>query len=212
MNFFGHAAVASWHDAAVEPGYVLGAMLPDFVGMVRGRVGVLATGPISDGVSLHHQTDSVFHQLPAVTRLMSKLSQDLALRGVSRGPMRAAAHLGIELLLDGELVATSTYSQAYLSALELDAPAMSSPEEQQRLRNLMVRLRAHGVPDDLREPGLAARRTVRAIASRPRLAATGEEPMQIAAAFVAIAEEVSTSVEGILQGLRAGLATATHGA
>ena len=105
MNFFGHAAVATWQAAA--PGRTLGAMLPDFATMSGARLSTTTPSPdaeVASGIDLHHKTDGVFHQLPVVLGLMRELDERLAHGGCARGPRRAVAHIGVELLLDGVLV------------------------------------------------------------------------------------------------------------
>src|SRR5882762_4814840 len=72
VNYFGHAAVASWSTPA-EPGVALGAMLPDFAVMCGGRIVSADEAAVADGIALHHDTDAAFHPLPAVTALMREL-------------------------------------------------------------------------------------------------------------------------------------------
>ena len=150
MNFFGHAAVASW-SAAAGAGVVLGAMLPDFATMCGGQIASADEDPVSEGIALHHATDAVFHQLPVVTGLMRELDERLRHGRCARGPRRATAHIGVELLLDGVLTGEPAYRAAYLSGLAHD-PALQwrDPDDAPRFSTLLDRLRARGVPDDLR--------------------------------------------------------------
>ena len=99
MNFFGHAAVASW--SSDSPAVVLGSMLPDFATMSGARIANDGAHEpaIGRGIDIHHKTDSVFHQLPVVTGLMRDLDTLLEERSCARGPRRAVAHIGVELLL-----------------------------------------------------------------------------------------------------------------
>jgi hypothetical protein len=208
VNFFGHAVVAAWSPSMAPGALALGAMLPDLRGMAGGgELGVLPD-ELARGVALHHATDAVFHVLPAVSGLMRDLGLALAARGVSRGPMRAAAHLGVELLLDGVL-ARAGAPQHYQVALEVALPealAGGDAELATRWGRLLVRLRDVGLPTDLAEPRVAAQRIVRAIAHRPRLAATPAEAGAIEAALGELAPRVEVASEAIMRGVRAGLA------
>lgn len=211
MNFFGHAVVASW-TADADGHHVLGAMLPDFAGMVGGRVddAVLAGAPgLAAGVALHHATDRVFHVLPVVAGLMRELGEALLAAGCGRGPARAAAHLGIELLLDGELARDAHAHAAYLVALGVaDVPAaVLGPDHAGALATLRARLAAHGVPTDLADPAVAAHRVVRAIAGRPRLAASPRDAALIGAALTHIQPRVMAATATVMRGVRAGLAS-----
>src|SRR5258708_1440822 len=105
VNFFGHAAVSSWLDDAGD-GVALGSMLPDFAGMIRARLDDPAppATELARGVELHHATDAAFHRMPATLALMRELDDRLLGGGCARGPRRAVAHVGVELLLDGVLV------------------------------------------------------------------------------------------------------------
>ena len=155
MNFFGHAAVATWSAPAsgAAPAVVLGAMLPDFATMCGGRIASAEDAGVARGIDLHHTTDAVFHTLPVVTALMRELDERLAHGHCARGPRRAVAHIGVELLLDGVLVDEPAYRAAYLSGLMHD-PALQwrDPEDAPHFALLLDRLRAHGVPEDLRLP------------------------------------------------------------
>ena len=102
MNYFGHAAVASWTTSV--PRVLLGAMLPDLATMCAARLAAADAQPDPDlarGIALHEATDAAFHKLPAATALMRELDDRLDRAGCARGPRRAVAHVGTELLLDG---------------------------------------------------------------------------------------------------------------
>ena len=119
MNYFGHAVVASWKTG--HGGLPLGAMLPDFSTMCGARVVGSDDEDVATGITLHHATDSVFHQAAVVTGLMRELDHRLERGGCARGPRRAVAHIGVELLLDGVLVDVAEYRDAYILGLEYEA-------------------------------------------------------------------------------------------
>jgi hypothetical protein len=207
VNFFGHAAVASW--SAAEPGTLLGAMLPDFATMCGGRIAGADDAAVAEGIALHHATDAAFHQLPAVTGLMRELDEQLAGGGCSRGPRRAVAHIGVELLLDGVLVDEPGYRAAYLRGLSHQPDvrwrdAAAAP----RFTVLLDRLRSRGVPDDLRLPEAITSRVHRILAHRPLLAPSADELGTIHTALVALQPRITVAAEPVLRALRAQLAAA----
>ena len=172
MNFFGHAAIAGRFDA--EPLFALGAMLPDFCGMLGFRAPEPAPGPLGAGVRFHHVTDLAFHELSAFRTLNRAAAAELDGRGVRRGTARAVAHVGVELLLDAELAENDAARAFYFAALGAgSAPACFSAtftdDECARLGRLLATLSERGVA---KRPSSAsvAERLERALVRRPRLA------------------------------------------
>ena len=202
MNFFGHAAIA--RDSA--PGVVLGAMLPDFATMCGGRIERADDADVAAGIDLHHATDAVFHQLPAVVGLMHELDDRLLAASCARGPRRATAHIGVELLLDGILVDEPAYRAAYLAGLACD-PALTwrDADAAPRFTALLGRLRGFGVPDDLRRPDAITHRIQRILAPRPLLAPSPDDLRAIRGALVEFQPRVEVASETILRGVRAGV-------
>lgn len=213
MNFFSHAAVASWtappagdRDGGVEPGVVLGAMLPDFATMCDGRIEGAREASVTRGIALHHATDAVFHQLPVVTGLMRELDGQLARGGCALGPRRAVAHVGVELLLDSVLVGEPAYRTAYLAGLAHDAElTWRAADAAPRFASLIERLRAYGVPDDLQRPETIPARLHQILAHRPLLAPSPHDMDVIRGAVIGFAPRVAVAAETILRGTRAGL-------
>jgi hypothetical protein len=208
VNFFGHAAVATWSTPAsgASPAVVLGAMLPDFATMCEGRIASADDAGVTQGIALHHTTDAVFHKLPVVTGLMRELDEHLAHGRCARGPRRAVAHIGVELLLDGVLTGEPAYRAAYLGGLAHD-PALRwrDPEHAPRFAILLERLRGHGVPEDLRLPEAITTRVHRILAHRPLLAPSPDDLRAIRQALVAFKPRVDVAAETILRGMRAAL-------
>lgn len=205
MNYFGHASVASWHGPS--PAATLGAMLPDLATMSGARLGEPADAGLADGIALHHATDAAFHQLPSVLGLMRELDDRLAHAGCARGPRRATAHVGIELLLDGVLVGEASYREAYLDALahDVDAVRFRDHDDAPRFHALHARLVTHGVPDDLRQPAAIVHRLHRMLAHRPLLAPDPADLRAIADALAAQAPRVEVATDTVLRALRAAL-------
>jgi len=206
VNYFGHAAVASW-QAAPGAGVILGAMFPDFSTMSGARVASTSDVDLATGIDLHHATDAAFHVLPAVTGLMRELDEALTRRNCARGPRRAVAHIGVELLLDGVLLDEPTYRDAYLAGIAYEPGAIEwrDPGDDQRMATLLARLRAHGVPEDLRKPESVTFRLSRILAHRPLLAPSQDDLRAIAAALVELQPRITVATEALLRGLRAAL-------
>lgn len=173
MNFFGHAAIAGRFRA--EPAFVLGAMLPDFCGMLGLRVPDAAKSTLGAGIAFHHVTDHAFHELAAFRTFVRDATTALDSRGVRRGTARAVAHVGVELFLDSELAEDDTARARYFDALRagrdgaLRENEMFTRDEAERLNGLLRTLEERGVA---KKPDAAAvvMRLTRALASRPRLA------------------------------------------
>ena len=205
MNFFGHAAVASWF--AESPGSVLGAMLPDFATMSGARLAEPTDVAVARGIDLHHKTDGAFHHLPPVLALMRELDDRLEALGCARGPRRAVAHIGVELLLDGVLVDDVGYRESYLGGLGHDASGVRWRHEgdDKRFAVLLERLRSYGVPDDLRKPESITQRLHRMLAHRPLLAPSSSDLAAIKTSLVAHKPRVEVAAETVLRGLRVAL-------
>lgn len=92
VNFFGHAAVATW--SSDEAGVALGAMLPDFQSMSGARMASSPDAGVAAEVELHHRTDAVFHSADDLRAIRAALAEHqprvaVAADTVLRG-MRAA--------------------------------------------------------------------------------------------------------------------------
>lgn len=201
MNYFGHAAVASWSTAS--PAARLGSMLPDFANMCRAHLEPAQTAEVAAGISLHHATDAAFHDLPPVTALMRELDDRLQHGGCARGPRRAVAHVGVELLLDGVLVDDAAYRDAYTSAISADTPVAWTGDGNARFAMLTSRLRTYGVPDDLRSVDGIVARLARILAPRPLLAPSSDDLRVIAVSLRAQQGRVGVAAETVMRGLKA---------
>jgi hypothetical protein len=115
VNFFGHAAAACRVDD--DPAFILGAMAPDLLPLC-GAVPAGETSPkVAAGRAHHLSVDATFHANPAFTSLSAWASRVLTEGGLPRGPARAAAHVGIELCLDGVLAVERSARTAYARSL-----------------------------------------------------------------------------------------------
>lgn len=181
MNFYGHLVVASWYRPG--PLFGLGAMLPDLESMAGARFQIGGGRPsqsaedLAAGVKLHHATDAAFHRAPDFCELVSGGVRSLQRRGIARGSARAVAHVGIELLLDGELASDRTranglapYRAALRAGHALAESGGAGPEATTRFPQLLSRLEAAPIPLAYRDPSFVAQRLERILADRPRLA------------------------------------------
>lgn len=173
MNFFGHLAVARRVDE--DPAFLLGAMAPDLLRMCGVAVEPVTSPQVAAGQRHHLEVDARFHDNSAFTALCAWAARALVDAGLARGPARGAAHVGIELFLDGLLSgdgpARVAYARCLAEAEAADAP-LAFPDEPTHLRwrGLLARLRVATIPDDYRDPDFVAARLVGILARRPRLA------------------------------------------
>ena len=204
MNFFGHAAVASWTSS--EPGFVLGSMIPDFSTMSGARVASTADVDVAAGIDLHHATDGAFHTLPVVTGLMRELDELLARGNCARGPRRAVAHIGVELLLDGVLVDEPSYRDAYLAGIGYDAEiTWREPGDDLKFAALLGRLRVYGLPEDLKRVESITTRLHRMLAHRPLLAPSPADLAVIRSALADYQQRVVVATDTVMRALRQAL-------
>jgi len=175
VNFFGHAHVARRVDD--DPRWVLGSMLPDFASMCRARMAGVDDPRVEAGVTFHHETDDVFHGCRVFVELQSEGIDALEAAGVGRGPARATAHVGLELLLDGLLLDDGATCTSYLEAVSMPGDwGVRLRRGEARFAALRERVVGYGLPEDYRHPDRVAGRLQRILAPRPRLAfAPGDE-------------------------------------
>lgn len=204
MNFIGHVAVALWDSE--DPEFILGAMLPDLANMAGLRLPrELREGPLKRGVSHHHQTDEHFHSESTFTDLTQSTLDRLQGLGVPRGSARAAAHVGVEMLLDGELVREVHVQDAYASALT-QLPTVRSlfatSLEQARWLALEQRLCSHGMPHDYRDTDTVVLRLTHIFRARPRLALSRESEQIIRSTLPDVQRHVVDKAPLLLARLR----------
>ena len=137
---------------------------------------------------------------------MRDLDELLDERRCARGPRRAVAHIGVEFLLDGTLTGDPAYRAAYLRGLAHDAALdWRDPADAPRFAILLDRLRARGVPDDLRLPEAITARVHRVLAHRPLLAPSPDDLRAIQSALVAFQPRVEVAGETVMRAMCAAL-------
>jgi hypothetical protein len=215
VNFFSHSVVAARRSE--DPRWILGSMLPDFVSMAGLRLeSVRGDFPLERGVAFHHACDDAFHGAPLFIDLMERAREELEQDGLDSGPAMAIGHVGVELLLDGVLVARDGVSKSYRYAMSEAADVAVllrfnglTPEQgESRWRQLCERLENAPVPQRYTEPAFVADRLIWILATRPRLAVPfGHEPLVFDWARRA-APRVAASAEALFEQVEARLRAA----
>ncbi|MFO7562242.1 MAG: hypothetical protein R6X02_06335 [Enhygromyxa sp.] len=213
MNFFSHAVVAARRSE--DPRWILGSMLPDFVSMAGLRLeSVEGDAPLERGVAFHHACDDAFHGAPLFVDLMERAREELEREGLDSGPAMAIGHVGVELLLDGHLVARDGVLPSYRHAISEAADVavllrfvgLERELGEARWRQLCARLEDAPLPQRYTEPAFVADRLIKILATRPRLAvAFGREPLVFEWAGRA-APVVAASAEALFDQVEARLA------
>lgn len=175
MNLVGHVAVALEPDAAPpSTDFLVGCMLPDLAAIARVRI-ARPIGELGEGVAFHHACDAVFHESAWFRDANRGLRDTLVAAGVDSGPARACAHAGVEMLLDGRLVADETVdasARVVLDAVTTGAPSLAvlAPDD---ARDVWVeRLQMIGSsldPARYRDPRFVAERLHRMTSGRRRI-------------------------------------------
>jgi hypothetical protein len=209
MNYFGHAALSVWRAQAEgqeEPlGFILGSMLPDLLPMTGSPGNLNFSCPqITRGMAFHLEVDALFHQTETFILLNRTALARLRELGVARGPARASAHMGVEMLIDAQLAEDKVVLEGYLNALRFGAAAADfsphPPETTQRLRGLCAHLLARGARVHSINEERFRTRLSGTLQHRPRLAPTHTE-LSLIANYLCGFDTVRTEVPRLLDQL-----------
>lgn len=204
MNYLGHAALAI--ARAENPRFVLGAMLPDLYSMMRVRGDRVNDPDLMLGVDFHIRTDALFHQTETFISLNRNALAKLRERNVSRGPARACAHIGVEMLIDAVLVRDQAVLGGYLLALcaGVESRTLFEPHPQQvqdRLRGLCQHLVLRREAVHATEKQHLVERLGHALRGRDRLCPSPQE-LEAIAEYLSTDQEVARQVPRLLEELR----------
>ncbi len=208
MNFIGHATVAGWEDEA--PLFGVGAILPDLARMAGAvRAPEAHDDEVRRGVACHHRVDAVFHDTPTFVGLSGQLRQRLTEQGVSRPAALGTAHIGIELLLDGELVGRTEVARRWWGVVEatreLPASRLRWPDPEPAARYDALRHRLTELAAGYVDPRVVAGRVLAILDRRPRLRPAAGDGAAITAALVdfapLVADRTDTWLDEIAEGL-----------
>jgi hypothetical protein len=204
VNFVAHVVVAQRVADRPSTALLLGAAAPDLARMARVPVAPTGSTDHLAGVAVHHRTDGVFHELGWFREHNRRLVGDLAERGVRRGPARGAAHVLIELLLDGALLtdpghaATFAGPWAAMSVPDADALAVVEPAHHDQWADFLGQLTDRLEPAAYGDPTYAADRTADTLGRRPRLAMTEDEAATLREVAAEIQPAIAADVEHVL--------------
>ena len=215
MNTGAHVAVAAAlpTGAGTREAWLLGAALPDLATYVQLRL--LGTTPdpgVRAGITFHYRTDDAFHRHPWFLGHQRRLIDALVAAGFARGPALACGHVGVELLLDGILLADSAAYEANRTAFGAIAGLRDAlePLVEAKHRDRWVahldRLATWTGPADLDDPAAIASRLWRVVADRPRLAFAAVQKRPLARALADLQPSVAATAEGFVAELLAELA------
>jgi hypothetical protein len=207
LNFFAHAVAATWRSE--RPAFVLGAMLPDFAHMARATLANRQPPGVEAGVAYHHLCDRHFHRMASFRRLESAALALFRAAGLSRGPARGAAHVGVELCLDGACLDDSRLVGHYRAALHCATPAEATAwiddDHRDRFLGLRARLEAAGAPTDYTSASGLAMRIEQVLSRRPLLRLSESERPALLGSLPALQEQVAAMRERLFDDLRAAL-------
>ena len=184
-----------------DPGFLLGAMAPDLLAMCGAAAGPATSPRVAAGQAHHLTVDAAFHASPTFVALQLWAVRGLLAAGLRRGPARGAAHVAIELLLDGVLAGDQPAQAAYrrgLAAAASDAFAWRDEGSPARWRALVIRLQAGAIPDAYRRTDFVADRVAGALGRRPRLALADGETAQLRAFLPGLQRRVAGEAPGLL--------------
>jgi hypothetical protein len=209
VNWYAHAVLAE--RACRDPGCLLGAMLPDLAAAAGLRLAAPQDGRLARGVRLHQLADAAFHAAPEFVALVRAGRSGLEEAGLPRGSARGAAHVGIELLLDGWVASarrrSSVFDEAVRLAFELAGDrGLFRPEPRPaRWRRLCARLAEGELPEGYADPERVALGVERALAARPRLALPSGARPALAAWLRAAQPELAARAPALLERASAAL-------
>jgi hypothetical protein len=202
VNFVGHNVVADRVAGGAPTAHLLGAAAPDLARMARVPVATEGSADFRAGVASHHRTDAVFHELDWFRRHNRALVAQLGDRGVRRGPARGAAHVLVELLLDGALLerVEPAFDRAWgsLADADADARAVVAADDEPHWVDFLGQLTGRLDPAAYGDAVYAADRTAGTLGFRPRLAMSDEERAVLRTVAVEVQPAIAASVDEVL--------------
>lgn len=204
MNTGGHVTLAVRKQPNL-PGYWLGSALPDLAAIGRFRLlGCSETSAITEGIAFHHATDEAFHRNPWFVEKQRSLHRALTDEGVERGPARAVAHVGPELLLDGRLLDDRTGLNAALDLIPVlvdDLVNLVEPQHRGGWREHLGHITERGLPTDYHDPDAVAARLFRILRGRRRLAFSAEQIDLVARQLHGVKPEIDHTAQKLVDDL-----------
>ena len=205
MNFGAHICVADRIGYAGDAAHVgLGSALPDLAAIGRFRLRRISNlEGIDAGVTLHYRTDEAFHSHSLFSGWQKTTANALASSPLSRGAIRAVAHVGPELLIDGVLLRDTTNRQAITDAIGIIPSVldvlepMVNPPDTERWSSHLEDVSGWPVPGTMGDPVLVAQRMHRILQRRPRLAFDDTAIPAVAEALEHVAASITENAEAL---------------
>jgi hypothetical protein len=179
-------------------------MLPDLIAMARASSERIqfSSAELKAGWDFHLRTDEVFHRTRSFQVLNRTALDHFARLKIRKGPARACAHIGVEMLIDASLAEDSRYHAPYVQALRWGAQRVvrfgySDPSVKTRLSALLEHLADEGPKVHNAEPERLAFRLERTLYDRPKLKPTNSE-LQAMAHYLGDFQFMSQAVEELL--------------
>ena len=191
-------------------------MLPDLAAIARVRL-ARPGGELGRGVAFHHACDAVFHASDWFCDRSRALRIRLTADGVDDGPARACAHAGLEMLLDGALVADPRVAGQTRRAFGALAPPsdvlgdLAPPDTRDAWRATLGRIGTALDPKRYADPRFIAERLLGMTAGRRRIELRAAHVDRVADALAAFAPVVVPVAAGVVASVRAA-ALADHAA
>ncbi len=175
-----------------------------------------APSSIREGVAEHRRLDKYFHNHPVFTRNQGAAYQALVENGIGRGPARASAHVGVELLIDGAILSADlapTFPGLWARLHSPDDAVVNLVEDKHgRLwLDWLARFTQQLDPRRYASPRYVAERLHQHIlGSRPRLQLSEGEVVPVTRALTTINDSIVGDLPRLLADLRTQVA-AFHG-
>ena len=195
----GHVTAAAL--ASDDPDVLLGAALPDLLPGSQLARRALPAG-VAAGLAHHHRADAAFHADARFVEAVASVGRHLDAAGVRRGPRRAAAHVGVELLIDDALLAQGAEAFAGVWARLCTPDATVRAVVPADVRDLwlagLARLTTRLDPWADTGPAAAAARIEHVLARRPRLALAPGDRQRVATALGEAADAVAATAPALV--------------
>lgn len=211
MNLVGHVAAAL--PDGPTPEFLAGCVLPDVAAICRVRIDGAAFRPVAAGVAFHHECDHAFHASPWFNEENVRLRDALLAVGVDRGAARASAHAGLEMLLDGALVADDDLlgPQVRVALTTLDAhsatiAAQAAPPLRERWVVGVKRIATSLDTDAYRDAGSVTLRLQRMTAGRTRIEVRADQAGAVTAVLADAQPRITAAATAVLESVRRALA------
>ncbi len=210
VNLVGHVAVAlaPGGDASVpSTDFLVGCMLPDLAAIARVRL-TRPSGELGRGVEFHHACDAVFHESEWFRAANRELRDLLVGAGVDSGAARACSHAGVEMLLDGGLVASpavKSTAQVTLDAVGAGTPDLADLAHEQARAVWAERLYLIGSslnPARYADARFVAERLHRMTAGRRRIELRAEHVDVVATALTELQPGIVAAAPGVVAEVR----------